>query len=190
MSRISPVAAGRRQGPRLDGRGRVRARRHQEGREGEAPAVLPRTRPRREGLRDRQAGRTRPARRRADRGELLGTPVRVARGHCGGQGDVERAGLAQDLARSRVDARNPARAARDRIRWAARHHRAGQEDERGSHRAFGIRCPDTVRLPVMDLRKYREVRLNHSHEATKLAAPCDQEHREEPPLSLTTALPP
>ena len=112
--------------------GRVRARRHQEGREGEAPAVLPRTRPRREGLRDRQAGRTRPARRRADRGELLGTPVRVARGHCGGQGDVERAGLAQDLARSRVDARNPARAARDRIRWAARHHRAGQEDERGS----------------------------------------------------------
>ena len=115
---------------------------------GGSGSPLPRPRPRREGLRDRQAGRQGPARLRPDGGDPRGAPARVPRGHCGGQDDVGRAGLAQDLARSRVDARGPARATRDRAPRAAGHHRAREEDERGA-RAFGIRCPDTIRLPVV-----------------------------------------
>ena len=91
---------------------------------------LPRPKPRREGLRDRQAGRQGPARLRAERGDPRGAPAHVPRGHRGDQDDVGRAGLARDLARGRVDTGDPARAARDRARRAAGHHRAREEDER------------------------------------------------------------
>ena len=125
---------------------------------GGSGSPLPRPRPRREGLRDRQAGRQGPARLRPDGGDPRGAPARVPRGHCGGQDDVGRAGLAQDLARGRVDAGDPARAARDRVRWAARYHRVGQEDERGAQGLWD-QVPGRHQAVSCGLRKCRKLRL-------------------------------
>ena len=119
---------------------------------------LPRPRPRREGLRDCQAGRQGPARLRAERGDPRGAPAHVPRGHCGDQDDAGRAGLAQDLARGRVDTGDPARAARDGARRAAGHHRAREEDERGA-RGLRDQVPGHHRAASCGLRKCRELRL-------------------------------
>ena len=104
----------------------------------------------------RQGGKA--ARPRADGRSLQGAPAHMPRGHRGDQDDVGRAGLAQDLARSRVDAGDPAQSARDRVRWAARYHRAGQEDEQG---AQGLRdqVPGRHQAVSCGLRKCRKLRL-------------------------------
>ena len=150
-------------------RGRVCARRHQEDGRGGSGSPLPRPRPRREGLRDRQAGRQGPARLRPDGGDPRGAPARVPRGHCGGQDDVGRAGLAQDLARGRVDARGPARATRDRARRAAGHHRAREEDERGA-RGLRDQVPGHHQAASCEPRKCRELRLTPSWARTLATA--------------------
>ena len=77
----------------------------------------------------KQGGKALPVCVRSE-GTLGGAPAHVPRGHRGDQDDVGRAGLARDLARGRVDTGDPARAARDRARRAAGHHRAREEDER------------------------------------------------------------
>ena len=136
---------------------------------GGSGSPLPRPRPRREGLRDRQAGRQGPARLRPDGGDPRGAPARVPRGHCGGQDDVGRAGLAQDLARGRVDARGPARATRDRARRAAGHHRARAEDERGA-RGLRDQVPGHHQAASCEPRKCRELRLTPSWARTLATA--------------------
>ena len=99
-----------------------------------------------------------PARLRAERGDPRGAPAHVPRGHRGDQDDVGRAGLAQDLAHGRVDAGDPARAARDRVRRAAGHHRAREEDERGA-RDLRDQVPGHHRAASCGLRKCRGLRL-------------------------------
>ena len=106
----------------------------------------------------KQGGRVLPARVLFWRGDFLQAPPDVPRGHRGDQDDVGRAGLAQDLARGRVDAGDPARAARDRARRAAGHHRAREEDERGA-RDLRDQVPGHHRAASCGLRKCRELRL-------------------------------
>ena len=105
----------------------------------------------------KQGGKALPVCVRSE-GTLGGAPAHVPRGHRGDQDDVGRAGLAQDLARGRVDAGDPARAARDGARRAAGHHRAREEDERGA-RGLRDQVPGHHRAASCGLRKCRELRL-------------------------------
>ena len=69
-------------------------------------------------------------------------------GHRRDQGDAGHAGLAQDLACGRVDAGDPVRAARRGVRRAAIS--SGPTRKMGeAYGTFGIKCSNTVRLPVM-----------------------------------------
>ena len=107
----------------------------------------------------KQGGRVLPARVLFWRGDFLQAPPDVPRGHRGDQDDVGRAGLVQDLACDRVDAGDPARAVRDRVQWAADHHRAREEDERGA-RSLRDQGPGHHRAASCGLRKCRELRVN------------------------------